>query len=70
VAGSTPSSGAACLSVRRLLLVVPSMWVNTGLGGENREIEIRRPRSGDRWRESAHERKVPGKELDPRPSNR
>jgi hypothetical protein len=29
VAGSTPSSGAACLSVRRLLLVVASMGANT-----------------------------------------
>jgi hypothetical protein len=29
VAGSTPRRGAACLSVRRLLLVVAHMGVNT-----------------------------------------
>jgi hypothetical protein len=49
VAGLTPRSGAACLSVRRLLLVVASMWVNThGVAGSSGNYrKIKKPPTSD-----------------------
>jgi hypothetical protein len=42
VAGSTPSSGATCLSVRSLLLVEAHMRANTGATGEILDMGVRK----------------------------